>query len=192
VRSLRALTVALAFGTIALDGSPAAAFCSVFYRHPCLPTVCSVFQRGPCIPDIDYPFGQDLRLTIVSAADKPTGEDANGDAAPRELDTLRAMFAALRACWVPPAPEGARPGTQMSVRFAFKRNGEIIAAPRVTYATPGIAPDTRQRYLDAILAALHRCTPLHLSAGLGGAIAGRPLAIRFVDNRNLPTPTEQP
>jgi hypothetical protein len=102
------------------------------------------------------------------------------------------MFAALRACWVPPAPDEAQPGTQMSVRFAFKRNGEIIAAPRVTYATPGIAPQTRQIYLDAILAALQRCTPLHLSAGLGGAIAGRPIAIRFVDNRKFSTQTEQP
>jgi hypothetical protein len=194
VRPLRALTTVavLALGAIVLDGSPAAAFCSVFYRHPCLPTVCSVFRRGPCIPEVDYPIGQDLRLTIESAADKPAGADANGDAAPGELDTLRAMFAALRSCWVPPGPEEARPGTQMSVRFAFKRNGEIIAAPRVTYASPGIAPDTRQKYLDAILAALQRCTPLHFTAGLGGAIAGRPIAIRFVDNRKLPTQTEQP
>ena len=194
MRVVRALiaSVALASGAIALDGSPAAANCSVFYRHPCLPTVCSVFQRGPCIPAIEYPFGQDLRLTIESAAAEPAGNGESDDAAPHELDTLRAMFAALRACWIPPALDEATPGTQMSVRFAFKRNGEIIATPRVTYASPGIAPQTRQKYLDAIHAALDRCTPLHFSTGLGGAIAGRPIAIRFVDNRNLPTQTEQP
>jgi len=194
VRVLGALTasLAVALGAIALGGSPAAAFCGVFFRHPCLPSMCSVFQRGPCIPEIDYPVGQDLRLTIESASDARASDDDSPEGTPAELGTLRAMFAALRECWIPPAPADARAGTQMSVRFAFKRNGEIIAAPRVTYASAGIASDTRQKYLDAIRAALHRCTPLHFSAGLGGAVAGRPIAIRFVDNRKLPTPTEQP
>ena len=40
------------------------------------------------------------------------------------------MFAALRACWVPPPQDLARPGMQMSVRFAFKRSGEIIGRSR--------------------------------------------------------------
>jgi hypothetical protein len=75
---------------------------------------------------------------------------------------------------------------QMSVRFAFKRSGEIIAPPRVTYATPDIRAETRETYLHSITATLERCTPLHFSAGLGGAVAGRPIAIRFVDNRDLP------
>ena len=34
--------------------------------------------------------------------------------------------------------------------------------------------------------ALERCTPLHFSEGLGNAVAGRPIAIRFVDNRDQP------
>jgi hypothetical protein len=75
---------------------------------------------------------------------------------------------------------------QMSVRFAFKRSGEIIAAPRVTYATPDVPPETRGTYLRAITAALERCTPLRFTEGFGGAVAGRPIAIRFVDNRDQP------
>jgi hypothetical protein len=75
---------------------------------------------------------------------------------------------------------------QMSVRFAFKRRGEIIATPRVTYATPEISAQTRETYLHAINAALERCTPLHFTDGMAGAIAGKPIAIRFVDNRDLP------
>jgi len=74
----------------------------------------------------------------------------------------------------------------MSVRFAFRRSGEIIAAPRVTYVSPGIPSETRQVYLDAITATLARCTPLHFSAGMAGAISGQPIAIRFVDNREQP------
>jgi hypothetical protein len=38
-------------------------------------------------------------------------------------------------------------------------------------------------YREAIDAALQRCTPLHFSAGMAGAVAGRPIAIRFVDER---------
>ena len=30
------------------------------------------------------------------------------------------------------------------------------------------------------------CTPLRFTEGLGGAVAGRPIAIRFVDNRDQP------
>ena len=166
---------------------PAAAFCSVFSRHPCAPAVCSVFHRGACIPDYGTPLPQDLRLTVESAA-APAAPvpNADNDGAEHKLDTIRAMFDALRACWVPPAKDEARPGMQMSVRFAFKRSGEIIATPRVTYATPGVPPETRDVYRNAIAAALERCTPLHFTDGMAGAIAGKPIAIRFVDNRDLP------
>jgi hypothetical protein len=72
---------------------------------------------------------------------------------------------------------------QMSVRLSFKRSGEMIGAPRVTYASPGVPPAARDAYHDAIRAALVRCIPLPFTPGLGGAVAGRPVAIRFVDNR---------
>jgi hypothetical protein len=200
----------LAAGITALDTTPAFAFRRGFHRHPYFPGSCSVFDYYPCIPYGDFWIGQDLRLTIES---KDTGEggasvvanegagkddagkndagknDAGKNDAPagaHKLHTIRAMFDALRACWIPPPQDEARPGMQMSVRFAFKRSGDIIAAPRVTYVSPGASPETREVYLHAITAALARCTPLPLSDGLGGSIAGRPIAIRFVDNRVQP------
>ena len=93
------------------------------------------------------------------------------------------MYAALRACWVPPPKDEARHGMQYTIRFAFKRDGEIMAPPRVTYASHDAPADVRDVYRDAVNAALTRCTPLHFSNGMGGAVAGRPIAIRFVDNR---------
>jgi hypothetical protein len=51
-------------------------------------------------------------------------------------------------------------GMEITVRFAFKRNGEIIAAPRVTYVTAGTSSETRATYLDAVTTALHRYTPM--------------------------------
>ena len=57
--------------------------------------------------------------------------------------------------------------------------------PRVTYATAGVPADTRAAYLKAINASLTACMPLKFTGGLGGALAGRPIAIRYVDNRDL-------
>lgn len=80
----------------------------------------------------------------------------------------------------------------MSVRFSFKRSGEIIASPRVTYATAGVAQSTRDIYRKAIDASLDACVPLKFTGGLGGALAGRPIAIRYVDNRELGQQTAKP
>ena len=73
---------------------------------------------------------------------------------------------------------------QMSVRLSFNRSGQMIGTPRLTYASANAPPAARDIYRDAIMAALTRCTPLPFTAGLGGALAGRPIAIRFVDNRH--------
>jgi hypothetical protein len=80
----------------------------------------------------------------------------------------------------------------MSVRFSFKRSGEIIATPRVTYATAGVPAETRTAYLKAINTSLAGCMPLKFTAGLGGALAGRPIAIRYIDNRDLAKQAEKP
>jgi len=164
--------------------------CSVFSHHPCAPTVCGVFHRGPCVPEIEYPIGQDLQLTITSAA---IDSDANGNPfdhsiqpkndAGKKLRTIHDVFNALRACWVPPPENESRADMQMSVRFSFRSDGEIISAPRVTYKSPDAPAETVSVYHDAITAALNRCVPLPFSSRLGNAVAGRPIAIRFVDDR---------
>jgi hypothetical protein len=167
-----------------IDATPFShAPCSVLDGQPCTPSFCSVFNNGPCIPDIDYPYGQNLQLTIESAP--PQDQAAKYRKPDHDLDTIGDLFAALRSCWSPPPADMAREGMQMSVRFSFKRTGEIIATPRVTYATAGIPRDTRAAYLNAINASLDGCTPLKFTGGLAGALAGRPIAIRYVDNRNL-------
>lgn len=167
-----------------IDATPFShAPCSVLDGRPCTPSFCSVFNDGPCIPEIDYPTGQNLQLTIESVP--PPDQAAKYRKPEHDLDTIGDLFAALRSCWSPPPPDSAREGMQMSVRFSFKRTGEMIAAPRVTYATAGIPSDTRATYLKAINASLSACMPLKFTGGLGGALAGRPIAIRYVDNRDL-------
>ena len=157
--------------------------CSVLDGKPCTPTYCSVFNHGPCIPEIDYPYGENLQLTIQTV---PAKEDEDKYRRPdHDLDSIGDLFAALRACWSPPPADAAREGMQMSVRFSFKRTGEMIASPRLTFATAGVSADTRATYLKAINASLDACEPLKFTSGLGGALAGRPIAIRYVDNRAL-------
>jgi hypothetical protein len=157
--------------------------CSVLDGRPCTPSFCGVFNHGPCIPDIDYPYGENLQLTIQT---EPSQEDAAKYQKPdHDLDTIADLFAELRSCWSPPPADAARANMQMSVRFSFKRSGEIIASPRLTYATAGVSTDIRSTYFNAITTSLDACMPLKLTSGLGGAIAGRPIAIRYVDNRDL-------
>ncbi|MFZ2158234.1 MAG: hypothetical protein WAV72_19235 [Bradyrhizobium sp.] len=157
--------------------------CSVLDGRPCTPSFCSVFNHGPCIPEIDYPYGENLQLTVEAV---PSRDDAAKYQRPgHDLDTIGDLFAALRSCWSPPPADSARQGMQMSVRFSFKRSGEIIGTPRLTFATAGVPADVRATYLKAINASLDACMPLKFTGGLGGALAGRPIAIRYVDNRDL-------
>jgi len=165
-----------------LMASPAAAqtVCSVLDRHPCVPTDCSVLRHRPCVPDVPYPFGQGLRLTIQSRSqDQPAG------APTKPLNTIHELFAALEACWVPPPLDQSRPGTQITIRFSLNRAGEILGEPRFTYSTPSLPSEVKSAYQHAVADMLSRCTPLPLSSALGGAIAGKPISTRFIDDRGM-------
>jgi hypothetical protein len=179
-----AFGLAVAASLMTVSPNSAQTVCSVFDNRPCTPTFCSVFNDGPCLPDLPYPFGDGLRLTVQSQGDAARAPD-------QPLDTIQALFGALRACWTPPPVEQSSPGTQITIRFSLNRAGEIIGEPRTTYATPSLASDVKSAYQNAIEAALRRCTPFRLSDGLGGAIAGRPISTRFIDNRGLRTEKPQ-
>jgi hypothetical protein len=192
---MMALVAGAGFGALvyAWQVTPAGA-CSVFDRHPCPQTLCSVFQRYPCFPDMLPPIGENLQLTIETrvSASPASGEPAttaqgDHDREPKgseRVDNIRELFDLLRSCWIPPPLDEAHPGMQMSVRFSFKSDGEIIGTPRLTYVTPDSSPQDRGTYRRAIDASLDRCTPIPFTHEMGGAIAGQPIAIRFVDNRS--------
>ena len=164
--------------------------CSVLDGAPCTPSYCSVFNNGPCIPEIDYPYGENLQLTIQTVPGKD--DEAKYKRPEHDLDSIGDLFAELRSCWSPPPPDAAHEGMQMSVRFSFKKSGEMIGPPRVTFATKGVGADTRDTYLKAINASLGACIPMKFTQNLGGALAGRPIAIRYVDNRELNKAQDKP
>jgi hypothetical protein len=158
--------------------------CSVLDGRPCAPYTCSLLSHdGPCIPEIDYPIGQNLQVTVMS---KPPDDKPDWYRKPdHDLDTLGDLFAALRSCWTPPGRDVARANMQMSVMFSFNRAGTPIAPPRMTFASHDASKEARATYLKAINDSLNGCLPLKLTKALGGAIAGRPIMIRYVDNREL-------
>jgi hypothetical protein len=178
--------------------APAGAVCSVFDAKPCTPTVCSVFDEAPCIPEIQPPIGGDLRWTVVSVsadaaeprkdlrqklAQGRTSQCPPKDPPPAELNTIQDVFTAFCACWRPPPESDARPGMEITVRFSFNRGGEILGEPRFTFVTPGVSSEVRAVYKRAVADTLARCTPLPFTPALGNALAGRPFALRFIDDR---------
>ena len=122
---------------------------------------------------------------LAAGAGASAQEPGDGQKPAAALNTIAEVFAALEACWIPPDLEQARAGMQITAMLSFKRNGELLGKPRITYETPGASDDERTSYRVAMAQALRRCTPLRFSDALGGALAGRPLTMRFIDNRKL-------
>jgi hypothetical protein len=107
-----------------------------------------------------------------------------------QVNTIRDVFARIRTCWKPPDPARAHTDTEITVIVSFNRAGEILGRPRVTYESEQADDNDRLLYRIAAMEALQRCTPMPFTDGLGGAIAGRPFAIRFRNNRK-PSPAEK-
>ena len=125
---------------------------------------------------------QVVGATLAFAA-LATGVAAQAPQTP--VNTLSELMAALRACWVPPPLDQSRAGMQITVQVSFRRNGELLGQPRITFESSGASDDERLAYRIAVAKMLKRCTPVPVTEGLGNALAGRPLTIRFVDNRKL-------
>jgi hypothetical protein len=108
-----------------------------------------------------------------------------------KIDTLKDMFARLGQCWRPPALPQGHPGMQITVLFSFQRNGAILGKPRITFQSPEASEADSIAYRTAVMETLQHCTPMPFTESMGGAIAGRPLTMRFDDRRNLPKPIER-
>ena len=74
---------------------------------------------------------------------------------------------------------------QITVQLSFKRNGEILGKPKITFESAGATDGDRLAYRIAIATTLKRCTPLSFTDALGNAVAGRPFTMRFIDERKL-------
>ncbi len=62
---------------------------------------------------------------------------------------------------------------------SFTRDGNILGRPKITYESEKATDNDRLLYRIAVMETLQRCTPMPFTEGMGGAVAGRPFAIRF-------------
>jgi len=87
---------------------------------------------------------------------------------------------------VPPPIEQSRPGMQITLLMSFKRNGELFGQPRITFQSRDASDVERASYHTAVAETLKRCASLPFTEAFGNGIAGEPLTMRFVDDRERP------
>jgi hypothetical protein len=102
------------------------------------------------------------------------------------VGTIADLVARLRACWKPPDPSRVHPDIDITIIVSFRRNGEILGRPRVSYESEQADQNDRLLYRIAVMETLQRCTPMPFTEGMAGAVAGRPFAVRFY-NRKPPS-----
>ena len=113
-----------------------------------------------------------LILGSVSLALAEDRECGSGD----PIETINEMFDAIYACWEPPA---GSEGMSLTLTFSVRSNGTLIGVPIVRHSRLGKDSALREAFVESVVGALDRATPLPLSKSMGGAIAGRILAPRF-------------
>jgi hypothetical protein len=111
-------------------------------------------------------------------------------AEPGKVDSIKEAFARFRTCWKPPPASSANPDVEITAIVTFRRDGSIFGRPKITYESENATDNDRLLYRIAVMEALQRCTPMPFTEGMGGAVAGRPFAIRFQVRKPLPKPIE--
>jgi hypothetical protein len=100
-------------------------------------------------------------------------------AAAADANTLRELFAELDRCLDAVQIKGVA-GSQMTIVFSLRRDGSLLGRPRISFSRlPGESAEQHE-FARGIAAAFARCLPISITDSLGGAIAGRPMSLRFV------------
>ncbi|WP_152428402.1 hypothetical protein [Methyloferula stellata] len=94
---------------------------------------------------------------------------------PAAVDRLTDIAPHISACMHAP-----HENDEITVRLSFNRSGALIGKPRIMFMKSSAGPDGEAELANALLAALHDCTPLPFTPGFGAAIAGTVMTIRFV------------
>jgi hypothetical protein len=155
-------------------------FGSVFRHHPFTPYSCGVFSRPGCTPELLFPLNQVPVLRVQGHAGPPEPLDRE-----HPVDRINELGPLLSKCLELPPDDEAQVGMQLSLKLAFKRDGEVLADPRFTYTTHDAPEKVKAAYHAAALDMLKHCTPLPIIDKFGGAIAGRPFVVAIEETRDL-------
>jgi hypothetical protein len=121
-----------------------------------------------------------LLLSVMPAAQAEQGR----------VDNIKEAFERFRTCWKPPPASKANPDVEITAIVTFRRDGSILGHPKITYESENATDNDRLLYRIAVMDALQRCTPMPFTDAMGGAVAGRPFAIRFQVRKPPPKPIE--
>jgi hypothetical protein len=99
------------------------------------------------------------------------------EAAP--ANTLKELWAQLGECLQ--TADGAE-GLDVTIVFSLTRDGALLGKPRITHSNSSPGADLR-RAAVSLERAMNKCLPVSITDALGGAIAGRPLALRVLGRR---------
>ncbi len=114
-----------------------------------------------------------LEAVACALAIAPSSATASNSPA----NTLRELFAELNSCLVTPR---GHVGSELTIVFSLRRDGALLGKPKITFAKlPGDVSE-QHKFAESIEVAFNKCLPVSITDGLGGAIAGRPLSMRFV------------
>jgi hypothetical protein len=127
-----------------------------------------------------------LSIALLCAASASAAQAQTG-----QVDNIKEAFARFRTCWKPPPASQANPDVEITAIVTFRRDGTIFGHPKITYESENANDNDRILYRVAVMEALQRCTPMPFTEGMGGAVAGRPFAIRFQVRRPPPKPIEK-
>jgi hypothetical protein len=95
----------------------------------------------------------------------------------RPANTLQELFSQLDHCMA--VPKGAT-GSELTIVFSLRRDGSLLGRPRISFAKLSGSATDQRAFAEGVASAFDRCLRALITDGLGGAIAGRPLSMRFV------------
>ena len=140
-------------------------------RAPAL-AVAAVLYAGAALAQ-----GAILQMEIRNSNPRPVRPSA-------PINNLDDLMVAFVGCWSPPPLEGNRRPLDLTFQVSFKRSGELFGKPRmIDFARP-VTDEERQIYYTAVAEAIERCATMPFTDSMGGAVAGRPFRVNFLDRRN--------
>jgi hypothetical protein len=100
------------------------------------------------------------------------------------INTLQDLMAAFAGCWAPPPADTSRGPVDLTFQVSFKRSGELFGKPRAISFARAVTDKEREIYYRAVAEAVDRCAQMPFTESMGGAIAGRPFRVNFLDRRD--------
>ena len=93
------------------------------------------------------------------------------------------VAATLQACWKPPS---GSEDSFVTMKFSFRRDGSLLGRPLPAIINVVGDEKARQRFIDAAIRAIERCTPLDFAPAFAEGVGGHVFMMRFAAPKRRP------